>query len=118
MTPRERINDHPAPLHPSRRRASARTANVRSNSDSSHQNTFPKMQNKPTSDSAARVHPAAPSLSAPPPPRQANWRPLKSHSQITASAANANGSLQTTLSKLPRCSTLRSYPLHRPGQSR
>ena len=55
MTARERINDHPAPLHPSRRRALARIAKVRSNSDTSHQNTFPKMQNKPTSDSAARV---------------------------------------------------------------
>jgi hypothetical protein len=59
MTARERINDHPAPLRPSQRRALARIANVRSNSDTSHQNTFPKMQNKPTSDSAARVHSAA-----------------------------------------------------------
>ena len=59
MTARERINDHPAPLYPSRRRASARIAKVRSNSDASHQNTFPKMQNKPISDSAARVRAAA-----------------------------------------------------------
>ncbi len=59
MTARERLNDRPAPLHPSRRRALARTAKVRSNSDTSHQNTFPKMQNKPTSDSAARVRAAA-----------------------------------------------------------
>ena len=33
MTARERINDPPAPLHPSRRRALARIAKVRSNSD-------------------------------------------------------------------------------------
>jgi len=59
MTARERINDHPAPLHPSRRRALARIAKVRSNADTSHQNTFPKMQNKPTSDSAARIRAAA-----------------------------------------------------------
>ncbi len=59
MTTPERFNARPAPLRPSRRRALARTANVRSNSDTSHQNTFPKMQNKPTTDSAARVRAAA-----------------------------------------------------------
>ena len=59
MTARERINDHPAPLHPSRRRALARIAKVRSNADTSHQNTSPKMQNKPASDSPARVRAAA-----------------------------------------------------------
>jgi hypothetical protein len=59
MTARERINDHPAPLHRSRRRALARIAKVRSNSDTSYQNTLPKMQNQPTSDSVARVRAAA-----------------------------------------------------------
>jgi hypothetical protein len=59
MTARERIHDPPAPLHPSRRHALARIANVRSNSDTSHQNTSPKMQDQPTSDSAARVRAAA-----------------------------------------------------------
>ena len=59
MTARERTDDHPAPLHRSRRRASARMAKLRSNSDTSYQNTVPKMQNKPTSDSAARVRAAA-----------------------------------------------------------
>jgi hypothetical protein len=59
MTARERINDHPAPLHRSRRRALARIAKVRSNSDTSYQNTAPKMHNKPISDSAARVRAAA-----------------------------------------------------------
>ena len=63
MTARERINDHPAPLHPSRRRALARIAKVRSNADTSHQNTFPKMQNKPAFHFAAtRNRPASPSL--------------------------------------------------------
>jgi hypothetical protein len=59
MTARERINDHPTPLHRSRRRALARIAKVRSNSDTSHQNTFPKMHNRPTSNSPARVRAAA-----------------------------------------------------------
>jgi hypothetical protein len=59
MTAHERSNDRPAPLHPSRRRLLAAIANVRSNSDTSHQNTSPKMQNQPTSDSAARLHSAA-----------------------------------------------------------
>ena len=59
MTAPERINDRPAPLRPSRRRAPARTAEVRSNSDNDRNNPCPNMQNKPTSDSAARVHSAA-----------------------------------------------------------
>jgi len=59
MTARERLNDRPEPLRPSRRRAPARTAKVRSNSDTSYQNTAPKMQNKPTSDSEARIRAAA-----------------------------------------------------------
>jgi hypothetical protein len=37
---------------------------------------------------------------------------------ITAPAANANGSLQTALSKLPRSSTLRSHAPPLSGQSR
>jgi len=47
MTALERLNPRPAPLHPSRRRAPARTAIVRSNSDTSTQNTPRKMRNKP-----------------------------------------------------------------------
>jgi hypothetical protein len=58
MTARERINDHPTWLHPSRRRAVARIAKLRSDSHTSHRNTFPKMQNKTTSDSTARVRAA------------------------------------------------------------
>jgi hypothetical protein len=59
MTAPERLNAPPASIHPSRRRAPARFANVRSNSDTSHQNTSPEMQNKPASHSAARIHSAA-----------------------------------------------------------
>jgi hypothetical protein len=47
MTALERLNARPGPIHPSRRRAPARTAKVRSNSDTSPQDTPPKMQNKP-----------------------------------------------------------------------
>jgi hypothetical protein len=59
MTALERLNARPAPIHPSRRRAPARTAKVRSNSDPSPQETPPKMQNKPAFHSAAVVHAAA-----------------------------------------------------------
>ncbi len=59
MTALERLNDCPAPLHPSRRRAPARTAKVRSNSDINPHGTPPKMQNKPASHSAAGVRAAA-----------------------------------------------------------
>ena len=55
MTARERLNDRPTPIHPSRRRAPARTVKVRSNSDTSPQDTPPKMQNKPAFHSAAGV---------------------------------------------------------------
>ena len=55
MTARERLNDRPAPLYPSRRRAPAHTAKVRSNTDTSPQDTPPKMQNKPAFHSAAGV---------------------------------------------------------------
>jgi hypothetical protein len=37
MTALERLNARPGPIHPSRRRAPARTAKVRSNSDTSPQ---------------------------------------------------------------------------------
>ena len=53
MTALELLNARPAPIHPSRRRAPARTAKVRSNSDTSPQGTPPKMQNKPAFHSAA-----------------------------------------------------------------
>jgi hypothetical protein len=63
MTARERINDHPTWLHPSRRRAVARIAKLRSDSHTSHRNTFSKMQNKPAFHFAAtRNRPASPSL--------------------------------------------------------
>jgi hypothetical protein len=59
MTALERLNARPTPIHPSRRRAPARTAKVRSNSDTSPQNSPPKMQNKPAFHSAADVRAAA-----------------------------------------------------------
>jgi len=61
MTAPERLNVRPALIHPSRRRAPARTAKVRSNSDTSSQDTPPKMQNEPAFDAAADV-PAATNL--------------------------------------------------------
>jgi hypothetical protein len=80
MTALERLNAPPAPIHPSRRRAPARTAKVRSNSDTSPQDSPPKMQNKPAFGHGTAVH--APRTivpkhcSAP----QAICRRLKSHS--------------------------------------
>jgi hypothetical protein len=63
MTARERLNDRPAPLRPSRRRAPARTAKVRSYSDITSHDKPPKMQNKPAFHFAAtRNRPASPSL--------------------------------------------------------
>ena len=59
MTALERLNVRPALIPPSRGRASARTATVRSNSDTSPQDTPPKMQNKPAFHSAAGVRAAA-----------------------------------------------------------
>jgi hypothetical protein len=53
MTAHERLNDRPTPIHPSRRRAPARTAKVCSNSDTSPHDKPPKMQNKPAYHSAA-----------------------------------------------------------------
>jgi hypothetical protein len=59
MTALERLNARPAPIHPSRRRAPARTAKVRSNSDTSPQDSPPKMQNKPAFHSGAGIRAAA-----------------------------------------------------------
>jgi hypothetical protein len=59
MTALERLNARLAPIHPSRRRAPARTAKVRSNSDTSPQHTPPKMQNEPAFHSGAGVRAAA-----------------------------------------------------------
>jgi hypothetical protein len=59
MTALERLNFRPALIHPSRGRAPARTAKVRSNSDTSPQDTPPKMQNKPAFHSPAGVRAAA-----------------------------------------------------------
>jgi hypothetical protein len=58
MTARERLNDRPAAIHPSQRRAPARNAKVRSKSDTSPQDKPPKMQNKPAFHSAAGVRAA------------------------------------------------------------
>ena len=55
MTARERLNAPPDPIHPSPRRAPARTAKVRSNSDTSPQNAPLTTQNKPAFHSAAGV---------------------------------------------------------------
>jgi hypothetical protein len=59
MTALERLNARPAPIPPSRHRAPARTAKVRSNSDTSPQNPPPKMQNKPAFHPAAGFRAAA-----------------------------------------------------------
>ena len=59
MTALERLNARPGPIHPSRRRAPARTAKVRSNSDTSPQDTPPTMQNKPAFHSAADIRATA-----------------------------------------------------------
>jgi hypothetical protein len=59
MTALERLNARPAPIHPSRRRAPARTAKVRSNSDTSPQDSPPKIQNKPAFHPGADVRAAA-----------------------------------------------------------
>ena len=59
MTALELLNARPALTHPSRRRAPARTAKVRSNSDTSPQGTPPMTQNKPAFHSGADVRAAA-----------------------------------------------------------
>jgi hypothetical protein len=59
MTAPERLNVRPALIHPSRRRAPARTAKVRSNSDTSPQNSPLTTQNKPEFHSPADVRAAA-----------------------------------------------------------
>ena len=59
MTALERLNARPAPIHPSRHRAPARNAKVRSNSDASPHDAPPKMQNKPAFHSGARIRAAA-----------------------------------------------------------
>jgi hypothetical protein len=58
MTAHEHLNVRPARLHPYRRRARARTAKVRSNSDLPPQDTSPNMQNKPAFHSAPDVRAA------------------------------------------------------------
>ena len=59
MTALERLNFRPALIHPSRRRAPARTAKVRSNSDTSPQDSPLTTQNKPVFRSPADVPAAA-----------------------------------------------------------
>ena len=59
MTALERLSARPAPIHPSRRRAPARTAKVRSNSDTSPQDRPPKIHNKSAFSYATGVRAAA-----------------------------------------------------------
>jgi hypothetical protein len=59
MTAPERLNARPSATHPSPRRAPARNAEVRSNSDNDRDNACPKMQNKPAFHSGASVRAAA-----------------------------------------------------------
>jgi hypothetical protein len=59
MTALERPNTRPATIQPSPPSAPARTAKVRSNSDTSPQDSPPKMQNKPAFHSAADIRAAA-----------------------------------------------------------
>lgn len=59
---------------------------------------------------SVRLCPAMPSIGQP--------RRSKTHRYITASAVNTSGSLQTTLSKLPRSGGLFSIVHYLPGQSR
>jgi hypothetical protein len=47
MTPPERLNAPPAAIHHPRRRAPARNAEVRLNSDGDHDDARPKRQNRP-----------------------------------------------------------------------
>jgi hypothetical protein len=65
MTAPERLNVRPALVPPSRRRAPARTAKVRSNSDTSPQDSPLTTQNKPVFHSPATSVPPQPSLPAP-----------------------------------------------------
>jgi hypothetical protein len=59
MIARERLNARAGPCSPSRRRAPARTERVRSNADTSPQDSSPKMQNKPAFHSASGIRAAA-----------------------------------------------------------
>ena len=59
MTALERLNFRPALIHPSRRRAPARTAKVRSNSDTSPQDSPPTTQREPALNSATGVRAVA-----------------------------------------------------------
>ena len=68
MTAPERLNARPAAIHPSRRRAPARNAEVRSNSDNNRNETRPKMQNRPhlvMEPESALPKPSLPALAAP-----------------------------------------------------
>jgi hypothetical protein len=59
MTALEPLNTHSPAIQPSPRSAPARTAKLRSNSDTCPQDSPPKMQNMPAFHSAALVHAAA-----------------------------------------------------------
>ena len=55
MTALERLNARPAAIHPSRCRAPARNAVVRSNSDNDHDDARPKIQNEVASSHGTGV---------------------------------------------------------------
>jgi hypothetical protein len=59
MTAPERLNAPPSPIHPSRRRAPAPNAHVRSHSDQHRNYLDPNMPNQPPCHSAAPVRAAA-----------------------------------------------------------
>jgi hypothetical protein len=59
MTALERLNARPGPIPPSRRRAPARTAIVRSNSDTSPKDSPPTTQREPALHSATGVRAVA-----------------------------------------------------------
>jgi hypothetical protein len=79
MTAPECLNASPAAIHPSRRRAPARKAEVRSNSDNDRHEPCPKIQNGSalnygTDVCAPRTAPSRPCSTL-----QVICRPLKSH---------------------------------------
>jgi hypothetical protein len=79
MTAPECLITRPATIHPSRLRAPARSAEVRSNSDNYRENAGPKIQNGPafrTGIGVRAAHIVAAGLAN---SKWANWRQLKSH---------------------------------------
>jgi hypothetical protein len=116
MTAPKRLNARPAAIHPSRRRAPARNAEVRSNSDNDRYDARPKIKNGSAFSHETGVRAAKTVTPALANSKWASFRPLKSNRLITASVANASDLLQTALSKLPRSGKLRGIsPIAKPG---